>query len=112
MIRAWGNAYKKHLEQYACGGSTAAVFSTLTSGALAAPALLRPALAAGWPADKPIRAVVPFSAGSTIDVLGRVVLDAVSQSIGQTISSKTAVARVARSALRRSQMPNPTATRC
>jgi tripartite-type tricarboxylate transporter receptor subunit TctC len=60
-------------------------FLTLASTALAAPALMRNAHAAGWPADKPIRAVVPFSAGSTIDVLGRVVLDAVSQSIGQTI---------------------------
>jgi tripartite-type tricarboxylate transporter receptor subunit TctC len=60
-------------------------FLTLTAAALAAPALPRLGQAAGWPTDKPIRAVVPFSPGSTIDILGRLVLDPVSRQIGQTI---------------------------
>ncbi len=60
-------------------------FLTLTAAALATPALPRFASAQAWPAAKPIRAVVPFSAGSTIDILGRVVLDPVSRQLGQTI---------------------------
>ena len=40
--------------------------------------------AAQWP-SKPIRAVVPFGAGSTIDVLGRIVLDPLSAALGQPI---------------------------
>ena len=61
-------------------------FLTLTAAALAAPALSRFAFAqAAWPSARTIRAVVPFTAGSTIDILGRVVLDPVSRAIGQTI---------------------------
>jgi len=61
-------------------------FLTLTSAALAAPALARSTFAQGaWPSAKPIRAIVPFSAGSTIDILGRIVLDPVSRQLGQTI---------------------------
>jgi len=60
-------------------------FLTLTAAALATPALPRLSAAQAWPAAKPIRAVVPFSAGSTIDILGRVVLDPVSRQLGQTI---------------------------
>ena len=60
-------------------------FLTLAAAALAAPALPRLGRAAGWPTDKSIRAMVPFSAGSTIDILGRVVLDPVSRQLGQTI---------------------------
>jgi len=60
-------------------------FLSLASAALAAPALSRSAFADAWPKDKPIRAVVPFTAGSTIDILGRIVLDPVSRQLGQTI---------------------------
>lgn len=60
-------------------------FLSLASGALAAPALSRQAAAGDWPKDKIIRAIVPFGAGSTIDVIGRVVLDPLSQQLGQTI---------------------------
>jgi tripartite-type tricarboxylate transporter receptor subunit TctC len=60
-------------------------FLTLATAALAAPALSRRAFADVWPKDKVIRAVVPFSAGSTIDVIGRIVLDPLSKQIGQTI---------------------------
>ena len=61
-------------------------FLTLTAAALAAPAVPRfaSAQAQAWP-DKPIRAIVPFSAGSTIDIIGRIVLDPVSRQLGQTI---------------------------
>lgn len=37
-----------------------------------------------WP-NKTIRAIVPFSPGSTTDIIGRIVLDAVSSAIGQPI---------------------------
>src|SRR3974390_2779144 len=60
-------------------------FLSLGSAAIAMPALARSAYADGWPKDKVIRAIVPFSAGSTVDILGRVVVDVVSQRIGQTI---------------------------
>jgi tripartite-type tricarboxylate transporter receptor subunit TctC len=37
-----------------------------------------------WPA-KPIRAIIPFSAGSTIDIIGRIVADPLSAALGQPI---------------------------
>ncbi len=61
-------------------------FLQLSAGVLAAPMLVRPAFAqAAWPAARPIRAIVPFSAGSTIDILGRIVLDPLSKQLGQAI---------------------------
>jgi tripartite-type tricarboxylate transporter receptor subunit TctC len=59
-------------------------FLKLSGAALATPALPRLARAQAWPA-KPIRAVVPFTAGSTIDILGRIVLDPLSQALHRTI---------------------------
>jgi tripartite-type tricarboxylate transporter receptor subunit TctC len=56
----------------------------LSSVALAMPALPRLASAQQWPA-KPIRAIVPFGAGSTIDVIGRIVLEPLSAALGQPI---------------------------
>jgi tripartite-type tricarboxylate transporter receptor subunit TctC len=63
----------------------------LTAAALAAPALLRlismPAWAESaqaWP-TKPIRLIVPLTAGSATDVMGRVVMDQVSTQLGQPI---------------------------
>src|SRR5262245_1738824 len=41
-------------------------------------------LAQSWP-SKPVRAIVPLSAGSAPDIVGRAVLDQVSQQIGQPI---------------------------
>src|SRR6516165_8101122 len=41
--------------------------------------------AAAWPKEKIIRAIVPFAAGSTIDIIGRIVLDPLSNALGQTI---------------------------
>src|SRR5262245_19655626 len=47
-------------------------------------ALPRAARAQAWPA-RPIRVVVPFSAGSTIDVVSRIVFDPLAQQLGQSI---------------------------
>ena len=61
-------------------------FVTLASAAaLAAPAVSRRALADNWPKDRIIRALVPFNAGSSIDIIGRIVCDPLSQLIGQSI---------------------------
>jgi len=57
----------------------------LLGAALATPALLRTAHAQAWPAKQPIRAVIPFTAGSTIDIVGRIVLEPLSQQLGQSI---------------------------
>ncbi len=59
-------------------------FLGLTAAAMAAPALPQFASAQAWPAGKPIRAIVPFSAGSTIDILGRIVLDPLGRQLNQT----------------------------
>lgn len=60
-------------------------FVAIASAAAAAPALSRRAFADAWPSEKVIRAVVPFGPGSTIDIIGRVVLDPLSSALGQTI---------------------------
>ena len=57
----------------------------LSAAALAAPALSRGAAAQAWPAGRPIRAICPFTAGSTIDILGRIITDPLAQALGQTI---------------------------
>ena len=59
-------------------------FLPLASAAIAAPALPRAAFA-NWPSDKIIRAVVPFTPGSTVDIIGRIVADPLSKQLGQTI---------------------------
>jgi tripartite-type tricarboxylate transporter receptor subunit TctC len=60
-------------------------FLKFAAATCAMPALPRGAFAAAWPTEKPIRALVPFSAGSTIDIIGRIVLEPLSRQIGQTI---------------------------
>jgi tripartite-type tricarboxylate transporter receptor subunit TctC len=61
-------------------------FLTLTASALAAPAIARRAAAAAeWPQEKVIHTIIPFSAGSSVDIIGRIGFDALSQRIGQTI---------------------------
>jgi tripartite-type tricarboxylate transporter receptor subunit TctC len=52
--------------------------------ALALPALARPARADAWP-NRPLRAVIPFSAGSTVDIIGRIAMDPLSAALGQPI---------------------------
>jgi tripartite-type tricarboxylate transporter receptor subunit TctC len=57
----------------------------LAAGVLAAPILPRPAQAQAWPTRQPIRAMIPFSAGSSLDIAGRILLDPLAGQLGQTI---------------------------
>jgi tripartite-type tricarboxylate transporter receptor subunit TctC len=60
-------------------------FVRLAAAALAAPALApRAGRADTWPA-RPIKAVIPFTAGSTVDIVGRLVLDPIATQLGQPI---------------------------
>jgi tripartite-type tricarboxylate transporter receptor subunit TctC len=59
-------------------------FLIASTAALAMPALSRRARAQAWP-NRTIRAVCPFTAGSTIDILGRIITEPLSQALGQTI---------------------------
>jgi tripartite-type tricarboxylate transporter receptor subunit TctC len=63
-------------------------FLQSAGAALATPALPRrasaQAFAQTWP-NKTIRAVIPFTAGSTIDIVGRIVLDPLASQLGQPI---------------------------
>jgi tripartite-type tricarboxylate transporter receptor subunit TctC len=59
-------------------------FLALTGAAAAWPFALQTARAQAWPA-KTIRVIAPFSAGSTVDVVGRVLLDPLSRQLGQTM---------------------------
>jgi len=56
----------------------------LAGGALATPFVSKLGSAAGWP-SKPIRVIVPFSAGSTTDLVGRVVMENVGAQLGQPV---------------------------
>src|SRR6185295_9046432 len=56
----------------------------LIGAALATPALPRFASAQAWP-SKQIRAVIPFTAGSTVDIVSRIVFEPLSQALGQSI---------------------------
>ncbi len=64
--------------------TTRRCFLRLTGAALAAPAIVRQAHAqAAWP-SRNVRTVVPFSAGSSTDVLARIVMDQVGRQLGQS----------------------------
>jgi len=64
-------------------------FLALSGAALAAP-LAVPAIPgaafaeAAWP-ERPIRVICPFQAGSTVDLLGRIVADPLAAALGQTM---------------------------
>ena len=64
--------------------TTRRTFLQLTATSMATVAATRGAWAQQWPA-KPIRVIVPFSAGSTSDVLARVLADAVAPALGQSM---------------------------
>ena len=64
--------------------TTRRTFLTMSAAALAAPALLRSAAAQAYP-TRPIKAMVPFAAGSSLDIVGRIVMDPLSRQLGQTI---------------------------
>ena len=57
----------------------------LLGATLAAHAFPRAAHAQAWPTKQQIRAVVPFTAGSTIDIVARIVFEPLSQQLGQSI---------------------------
>jgi tripartite-type tricarboxylate transporter receptor subunit TctC len=59
-------------------------FLTMSAAALATPTLPRIAGAQTYPARQ-IRAMVPFAAGSSLDIVGRIVMDPLSKQLGQTI---------------------------
>ncbi len=59
-------------------------FLQLAGASLAAPVLARRARADDWPSQS-IHAMIPFSAGSSVDVVGRIVADPLQRALGQTI---------------------------
>ena len=59
-------------------------FIALAGAALATPAISGRAFAQAYP-SRAIRAMVPFTAGSTLDVVGRIVMDPLSTALGQPI---------------------------
>jgi tripartite-type tricarboxylate transporter receptor subunit TctC len=64
--------------------TTRRTFIQLAAGSIATAAASRAAWAQAWPA-KPIRMIVPFSAGSTSDVLGRLIAEALGPALGQSV---------------------------
>jgi tripartite-type tricarboxylate transporter receptor subunit TctC len=59
-------------------------FLLISGAAVTTSVLPRSVPAQQWP-SKPIRAIVPFGAGSTIDIIGRIVLEPLSAALGQPI---------------------------
>ena len=70
-----------------------AIATTLAAGALAAPMLARhgwaqSAGASAYPGGKTVRIVVPFAAGGTTDILGRVVAQLLTESMGRHLRGR------------------------
>ena len=72
-------------------------FLQFAGAALTVPAFPGVGFAQAWP-TRPIRAMIPFAAGSSLDIVGRLVLDPLSSQLGQPSWSRTAAAPAARSA--------------
>ncbi|WP_424813417.1 Bug family tripartite tricarboxylate transporter substrate binding protein [Roseococcus sp. YIM B11640] len=58
---------------------------SLLAGATAAPLVVRNASAAAWP-TRPVRIIVPFAAGGSVDVMGRVIAQRLQERTGQTVT--------------------------
>ena len=69
-----------------------------------------PVLGAGWP-TKPIRVIVPLTAGSASDVMARIVVDQLSQQLGQPVIVENRPGAGNTIGMARSPRPSPTATR-
>ena len=59
-------------------------FVASTAAALAASALPGSAFAQAWP-TRPVHAMIPFAAGSSLDIVGRLVLDPLATQLGQPV---------------------------
>ena len=58
----------------------------LTAAALAAlQQIARPAAAQTYPAAGPIRVIVPFAAAGPVDILARIIVDALGKQLGQSV---------------------------
>ena len=62
--------------------------------------------------NKPVRVVVPFPAGSSTDIITRVLTNSVSQAIGQQLVVDNKAGADGRSPRRTWRRPRLTATRC
>ena len=78
--------------------------------AAALPTVPRVAQAQAWPA-KQIRAIIPVTPGSTIDIISRIVFEPLSRQLGHPIIMDNRPARAPRSARPRSLARSRTATR-
>ena len=85
-------------------GFRAALVMVLLSAGLSKPVTAQP-----YPA-KPIKLIVPFGAGGPVDVMGRLVAQKLSMSVGAVVVENRP-ARAARPAPAPSPRPNRTATR-
>jgi len=56
----------------------------LIAAAAITPALPRDSCAQSWP-NKPIRVIIPFTAGSTIDIVARIVFEPLGRQLGQAL---------------------------
>jgi tripartite-type tricarboxylate transporter receptor subunit TctC len=84
MLAAFQTAGRNQpMNQPQMRGALAGAAMLLAAGALVA-LTAAPAAAQAWP-TRPILAVIPFSAGNANDVVGRVVLDQLSQQLGAPI---------------------------
>src|SRR5262249_55757147 len=61
-----------------------AIITVAIAASFASSALAQPSVAQTWP-DKPIRAFIPFGAGSATDVVPRALFEPLGQELGQTI---------------------------
>jgi tripartite-type tricarboxylate transporter receptor subunit TctC len=59
-------------------------FLHLAAATLATPALTRTSFAQAWP-TRPVRAMIPFAPGSSLDIVGRLVLDPLATQLGQPV---------------------------